>query len=642
MHQALNTVLQLNEHTKGRYAGNNAVKFFADMVCHIFAHLEVNGCTLRIRRRTLTNRRMVSNNVQLIAQLFGICFLQCGLCHPGAQQAMHNQVRITADWRGKVRIILRRQAKVSDIIRLINSLLHGAQRYRSYQAFFRTAGDFLHGLLNILRLRFFLGNKLNIEVCQQLGELLHFFLAWNIMHAVDERPVLIKHVLRNCFVGRQHELLDNRLRITVDALHNLNRVQLFVQNNLLLRQIKVYSAATRTLVMQNLAQNIHAGNHRQNVLILVAHFLVACQNCTHNIVAQTVTYIDNRRENLVAEHLAHFVDMHLAGHGQTVLTGIQAADTVRQTLRQHRQYAVDKINACAALSCFLIQHAVFRNIIADIRNINAQQVFVIVNLLYINSIIQVLSILAVDGYDSAFTQITAACQLALFNRLRHLARSLQHLIREGQRQIILLDYRQNLQTHITDVAQNLGNLALGLTVLLRPFGNFYYYLLTILRTVKVLAHNIYILTDALVVRRYKGKITGLMENAYYLIISMRDDTQDFALRLFALRRIIHTRQHTVIVHRTMQSARRNEHVRSVALVIRNNKAKALARQLKTSGNQAHFLRQAVCFKACFNNLAVLLQRQQLIPKLVGINIMPQRIHQLLRGHRCIAFFTHKI
>ena len=179
-------------------------------------------------------------------------------------------------------------------------------------------------------------------------------------------------------------------------------------------------------------------------------------------------------------------------------------------------------------------------------------------------------------------------------------------------------------------------------MLLRPFGNFYYDLLTILRTVKVLAHNIYILTDALVVRRYKGKITSLVKYAYYLIISMRDDTQDFALRLFALRCIINTRQHAVIVHRTMQSTRRNEHVRSVALVIRNNKAKALARQLKASCNQAHFLRQAVCFKACFDNLAVLLQRQQLVPKLVGINIMPQRIHQLLRGHRCIAFFTHKI
>lgn len=123
--------------------------------------------------------------------------------------------------------------------------------------------------------------------------------------------------------------------------------------------------------MQNLAQDIHAGNHRQNILILVAHFLVACQNRTHNIVAQTVTDIDNRRENFVAEHLAHFVDMHLAGHGKTVLTGIQAADAVRQTLRQHRQYAVDKINAGAALSCFLIQHAVLGNIIADIRNINA-------------------------------------------------------------------------------------------------------------------------------------------------------------------------------------------------------------------------------------------------------------------------------
>ena len=462
------------------------------------------------------------------------------------------------------------------------------------------------------------------------------------MHAVDKRPVLVKHMLRNGFVSRQHKLLDNRLCIAVNALHNFNRMQLFVQNNLLLRQIKVYCATARTLVMQNLAQNIHTRNHRQNVLILVAHFLVACQNCTHNVVAQTVTDIDNRRENLVAEHLAHFVDMHLAGHGQTVLTGIQAADTVRQTLRQHRQYAVDKVYTRAALSCFLIQHAVFGNIIADIRNINAQQVFVIVNLLYVNSIVQILGVLAVDGYDSALTQITAACQLALFNRLRHLARSLQHLIRKSQRQIILLNNRQNLQAYIADIAQNLGNLAFRLAVLLRPFGNFYYYLLTILGTVKMLAHNIYILTDALIVRRYEGEITGLVENAYNFIISMRDDTQDFALRLFALRRIVHTRQHTVIVHRTMQSARRNEHVRSVALVIRNNKAKALARQLKASCNQAHFLRQAVCFKACFDNLAVLLQRQQLVPKLVGINIMPQHVHQLLRGHRCIAFFTHKI
>ena len=91
----------------------------------------------------------------------------------------------------------------------------------------------------------------------------------------------------------------------------------------------------------------------------------------------------------------------------------------------------------------------------------------------------------------------------------------------------------------------------------------------------MLAHNIYILTDALVVRRYKGEITCLVKYAYNLIISMRDDTQDFSLRLFALCRIIHTRQHTVIIHRTMQCARRNEHVRSLALVIRDNEPKPL-------------------------------------------------------------------
>lgn len=170
------------------------------------------------------------------------------------------------------------------------------------------------------------------------------------MHTVDKRPVLVKHMLRNGFVGCQHELLDNRLRIAVNALHNLNWMQLFVQNNLLLRQIKVYCATARTLVMQNLAQNIHAGNPSAKCPHTCRTFPCRLPKLHAQVVAQAVADIDNRRENLVAEHLAHFVDMHLTGHGQTVLACIQAADTVRQTLRQHRQYAVDKVNAwCRAL-----------------------------------------------------------------------------------------------------------------------------------------------------------------------------------------------------------------------------------------------------------------------------------------------------
>ena len=427
----------------------------------------------------------------------------------------------------------------------------------------------------------------------------------------------------------------------MNALDDVDWMQLLVKNNLLLRQIEVHRTTTRTLIMQNLAQLVHMCHHRQDVGIFFAQLLIACQNRSHDVIAQAMAYIDNCRENLVAEHLAQLINMHLAGHRQAVLACVQAADTVRQALRQHRQHAVDKINAGAAVACFLIQNAVLGNIIADVRNINAQQIFIFAQLLYVNSIVQILRVLAVDSNDSALTQVTAACQLALFNRLWHLARSLEHLVREGQRQVILLDNRQNLQAHIANIAQNLGNLALGLAMLLRPFGDFYNDLLSVLRAVKIFAHNIYILTDALVVRRYKGKILTLGEDAHNLVIRMRDNTQNLALRLFALRRSVHTRQHTVIIHRAMQSTRRNEYVRPVALIIRDNEAKALARELEASCHQAHLLRQAVGLEARPDNLAVLLQRQQLVPKLVGIHLTPQRIHQLLRGHRRIAFLTHK-
>ncbi|MNC46048.1 hypothetical protein D3C75_950430 [compost metagenome] len=68
------------------------------------------------------------------------------------------------------------------------------------------------------------------------------------------------------------------------------------------------------------------------------------------------------------------VEFHLTGHRQPVHLGIQAADTVRQAVRQHRDYPVHQIHAAAAVKSFFIELRAFTHIIANVGNMHAQLV----------------------------------------------------------------------------------------------------------------------------------------------------------------------------------------------------------------------------------------------------------------------------
>ena len=198
---------------------------------------------------------------------------------------------------------------------LVHSLLHGAQCYRSYQTLLRTSCYRTHCLLDFLGLRLLAHLKLDIEIGQQLSQILHFFLCRNFVYTIDEGPMLVEHMLSNGFVGGQHKLLNDGFCITMNALHNFNGMQLLIQNNLLLRQIKIYRTTTRTFIVQNLAKLVHLAHHGHNIGIFSAKLLIPCQHGPHNIIAQAVAHIDNSRKNFVVEHRALPIDMHLTGHG---------------------------------------------------------------------------------------------------------------------------------------------------------------------------------------------------------------------------------------------------------------------------------------------------------------------------------------
>ena len=340
MHQAFHAIFQLHKHAKGCDTADYAVIFLSNMVCHIFAFLQLHSGALRIGCSTFTNGGMVSYYFQLVVQGLYLCRLQLRCLQPLAQQAMDNQIRITTNGRGEMGIIFGRQTKMTHVFCLVHSLLHGAQCYRSYQTLLRASCHRTYRLLDFLGLGLLAHLKLYIEIGQQLSQILHFFLCRNFVDTIDEGPMLIKHMLSYGFIGRQHKLLNDGLCITMNALHNLNGVQLFIQNNLLLRQIKVYCTPTRTFIVQNLAQLIHFFHHGHNVSIFSAKLLVSCQHSTHNVIAQAMTHIDNGWENFVIKHRTLRIDMHFAGHGQSVLPCIQTTNAIGQALRQHGQHPI--------------------------------------------------------------------------------------------------------------------------------------------------------------------------------------------------------------------------------------------------------------------------------------------------------------
>ena len=175
--------------------------------------------------------------------------------------------------------------------------------------------------------------------------------------------------------------------------------------------------------------------------------------------------MDNHRQNLVAFHLALRADMHLAGHGQPVHSGIEAADAIRKGLWQHWHHPVYQVHTGAPGLSLHIQRLPLPDIPAHIGNIYPQEEAAIVFFLYIDAIIQILGILTVNGDDFQMATILPALEAYIFisiNGLRHCIRCLLDSLREGLGQIILPHNGKDIHSWITFLAQHLHDFPFSL------------------------------------------------------------------------------------------------------------------------------------------------------------------------------------
>ena len=90
-------------------------------------------------------------------------------------RAVHHQIGITADGRGKVGVMFVCQAEMSFIPRFVYSLLHRAQQHGLYQLAVRTVGNFVRKFGIMFGHRLVAATQTQSQQCQLFAQSSQFF-----------------------------------------------------------------------------------------------------------------------------------------------------------------------------------------------------------------------------------------------------------------------------------------------------------------------------------------------------------------------------------------------------------------------------------------------------------------------------------
>ena len=140
---------------------------------------------------------------------------------------------------------------------------------------------------------------------------------------------------------------------------------------------------------------------------------------------------------------------------------------VRQSLRQHRQYAIWKINAISSAHRFTIEGRARFHVMGNIRDMNPDSPPAIVRH-HMYGIIKVTRIVRVDREYRSRSEVLARAQFLVRYLERNLFRFFQNHFREHDRKIILSNDRENIDARLLCRAENFNDLPFGIEVPMLP------------------------------------------------------------------------------------------------------------------------------------------------------------------------------
>ena len=143
----MNRSVQLDEEAVLRGADDQRVELLADALLHELDLLPLHQLALGIGGAALGLRAFVRDRAQIV-----LGTASAAVEH-ARQQPVHDQVRIAADGRREVRVGVRGQREMADVLGAVARLLQRAQHQVAQDALLRLAFDLRHQLLIIARTR---------------------------------------------------------------------------------------------------------------------------------------------------------------------------------------------------------------------------------------------------------------------------------------------------------------------------------------------------------------------------------------------------------------------------------------------------------------------------------------------------------
>ena len=167
--------------------------------------------------------------------------------------------------------------------------------------------------MDILRLRILRDGEIESHDGDETLQGIQLLLIRMLMHTVDRRMSCLFEETRYRFIRRDHGILDHLFRITSDALLDTKRCPLFIENDLVFREIEVECAAAGAVYAKGIRAGFQVFEHRHEVCKICRHNALVESFIDLRIIAAACHTHDGRCDQL-SLYLAIRRHIHHAGH----------------------------------------------------------------------------------------------------------------------------------------------------------------------------------------------------------------------------------------------------------------------------------------------------------------------------------------
>ena len=359
--------VELHEQAEVHDAGDDAVELLADTVLHVVALEPRDGAARRLVGAPLAERAVLPEHRERAVPLDE--FLRIAAPQHLADAAVDDEVRVAADRRGEVRVVLEREPEVTDVARLVDGLRHRADDRRRDEQRVRLVAELREQVAQVLG-RDLLGRRQpQAELAQELPERLQAVDLGQAVDAIQRRHAMAVEVARRGDVRRDHALLDQPMRVVARLLDQRRDAPLLVELELQLRRVEFERAAPGALAQE---AAIHAVQREQPLAQPLEARRVLRRRPLEEFADVAVGQPRGRAHHALEEARARdaavVADAQLAAQAQPVLVRHQRAQAVRELLRQHRQDAIREVHGRAALARLDVERAAGLHVVADVRD----------------------------------------------------------------------------------------------------------------------------------------------------------------------------------------------------------------------------------------------------------------------------------